>query len=429
MKSVRPEGFPTEWAAAPLWSMYRRTSRSHAGNEPHLSVYRELGVVAREGRTDNWNRVSEDTSSYQLVLPGDLVVNKMKAWQGSMGVSTIRGVVSPAYFVYEPLHQMNHGFMHYLLRSRPFIDAYGRMSKGIRVGQWDLDAWAFSRVPIPLPLHEEQNLISQLLDRKLPKIDALIEKQRALVNGLRARREAVIRQTITGRPVGDERGWVASGKSWTGRHPEGWRTEKVAWLFGLIGSGTTPPAEDISEMCADLIPWVNTSELRESRISEVVRGVAPEVVRGNSALKIYPAGTILFAMYGATIGRTGILDVPASVNQACLAMAKSRSDVHEKFVYYALQAAKNYIIQLASGGGQPNVNQEKVKSIGIPISNYDEQLEMVNYIDREIARIDALIAKSERMIEVAKERRSALITAAVTGQIDVREMEPGEEAA
>lgn len=142
MRPVQPVGFTDRWSTAPLWTLYRRVARRGHEDEPLLSVYREYGVVPRGYTDDNWNRIPEDLSSYQLVDVGDLVLNKMKAWQGSLGVSAMRGLVSPAYFVYRPVgHNFELRFIHHLLRSRPFIDSYGRMSAGVRVGQWDLDPW------------------------------------------------------------------------------------------------------------------------------------------------------------------------------------------------------------------------------------------------------------------------------------------------
>lgn len=146
---------------------------------------------------DNWNRIPEDLSGYLLTLPGDLVLNKMKAWQGSLGVSGSRGIVSPAYFVYSPVRgDYEPRFLHALLRSAPFIESYTQMSGGIRVDQWDLDPWAFSRLQIPLPPLPEQRAIAGFLDRETARIDALIEKQTTMIALLKERRAAVIESVL-----------------------------------------------------------------------------------------------------------------------------------------------------------------------------------------------------------------------------------------
>lgn len=125
------------------------------------------------------------------------------------------------------------------------------------------------------------------------------------------------------------------------------------------------------------------------------------------------------AMYGATIGRLGWLEVPAATNQACLALIGSRHGSNPRFLVYAFRAARGELLLRASGGGQPNINADKVRSLRIPAPPATEQRQIADYLDRETAKIDTLIAKVEQHIALAKERRAALITAAVTGQIDV----------
>src|ERR1019366_461540 len=103
----------------PIGRIYRRVEERGREDLPLLSVYRELGVVPREGRDDNHNVASEDLSTYKFVRPGDLVVNKMKTWQGSLGVSAYEGIVSPAYFIGRKIDDVDDAFMHHLLRSAP----------------------------------------------------------------------------------------------------------------------------------------------------------------------------------------------------------------------------------------------------------------------------------------------------------------------
>ena len=127
------------------------------------------------------------------------------------------------------------------------------------------------------------------------------------------------------------------------------------------------------------------------------------------------------AMYGATIGRLGILGVPATTNQACCVLSGEVS-LSIRFAYFWLLAFKQQIIDLyAAGGGQPNINQEVIAFLRVPAPNLVEQATITAFLDRETARIDLLTQKTQHSIDLLKERRSALITAAVTGQIDLRE--------
>ena len=199
---------PSHWELVPAWSLYRRVKRTGHASEELLSVYRDHGVIPKSSRDDNHNVESEDLSGYQLVKPGDLVMNKMKAWQGSIALSEHQGIVSPAYFVFQPLHAGHLKFFHYLLRSQRYVGAYNRISKGVRVGQWDLDPSYFRTLPIPVPPLEEQRAIANFLDAELAQIDQLIEKQKRLIDVSRERRQASISYLVAnGIPGAPKQAW------------------------------------------------------------------------------------------------------------------------------------------------------------------------------------------------------------------------------
>lgn len=166
---------PPGWKSVPMWSVASRKDRKGYSNAELLSVYREYGVIRKSDRDDNHNVESEDLSNYKFVKKGDLVLNKMKTWQGSLGVSPFEGIVSPAYYVCEISKDLHTPYIHYLLRSAPYIAMYGARSKGIRVGQWDLPYEEFREIPVLLPPIHEQRRIADYLDDQLSKIDLLIE--------------------------------------------------------------------------------------------------------------------------------------------------------------------------------------------------------------------------------------------------------------
>lgn len=211
-----------------------------------------------------------------------------------------------------------------------------------------------------------------------------------------------------------------SGVEWIGDVPEGWERHKVSHSFTGIGSGTTPPTDQEEWYSDEGIPWVTTGELRETVINATSKYVTTKALDEFSALHVYPAGSLAMAMYGATIGRLGILGIHATTNQACCVLYGEKS-LNIRFSYYWLLAFKPEIIELyAVGGGQPNINQEVVASLRIPAPTIDEQSAIAAMLDRETARIDALISKKTRFIELLKEKRSALITHAVTKGLDPR---------
>lgn len=208
-----------------------------------------------------------------------------------------------------------------------------------------------------------------------------------------------------------------TGEDWLGPTPTSWSVERMSWLFGDISSGTTPDTGN-PDFYGDEVNWVTTGELRERGINKTEKQLTRLAIASHSALKVYPEGTLLIAMYGATIGRLGWLEEAACTNQACCAFSNPVR-IDARFAYYSLSAARDHLIQLASGGGQPNINQDKLRRLRVGVPTPDEQRRIVRFLDHETAKIDALIAKQEQLIATLREDRSATITHAVTKGVDL----------
>lgn len=207
-----------------------------------------------------------------------------------------------------------------------------------------------------------------------------------------------------------------SGVEWLGEVPEEWEVWKIAHAFKTIGSGTTPSTA-IQAYFEGSIPWVTTGELRETVLTDTSKLLSEKALQDYSALTLFPTGSIVMAMYGATIGRLGILGTPATTNQACCVLTNS-TVISNMYLYYWLMAFREEIVQLGSGGGQPNISQDKIINLKVSAPSYEEQTAITNFLDHETTKIDTLIAKQERMIELLGEKRSALISHAVTKGID-----------
>jgi type I restriction enzyme S subunit len=274
------------------------------------------------------------------------------------------------------------------------------------------------QIKIPIPPLPEQQKIAQFLDQETSKIDKLITKKERLIELLKEKRTALISHAVT-KGLNPDVPMKDSGVEWLGEVPEHWENWKISHAFQKIGSGTTPSTNRYDYYDGD-VPWINTSELRENIITDTSVKITNKALLDNSVLNLYSPGTLLIAMYGATIGRLGILGITACTNQACCALANPIL-LDTKFVFYWLWMRRNELIILSSGGGQPNINQEKIRSIKIPAPPLPEQQKIAEFLDRETSKIDNLITKTRTSIDHLKEYRTALISAAVTGKIDVRE--------
>lgn len=190
---------PKDWKVDKIKYHLKRNEPKNPGNAIVLSVYRDYGVVPKDSRDDNHNVTSEDTSKYKYVKKGQLVINKMKAWQGSLAVSDYDGIVSPAYFIYDFIdEEYNHKYFHYLVRSC-YKEEFKRISGGIREGQWDLSPEGFSNTLVLLPSIEEQNEILDYILQKEIEIDAIIADKKRQRGILAEYKKSLIYEYVTGK--------------------------------------------------------------------------------------------------------------------------------------------------------------------------------------------------------------------------------------
>lgn len=187
-----------KWAIQPVWALAHRLNITNRPDAALLSVYRDHGVVLKASRDDNFNKPGEDLTAYRWVEPGNLVLNKMKTWQGSLGVSEYSGIVSPAYYVCSLSETLHPRYAHYLLRSDPYIALYRAYSKGIRPNQWDLPFDEFRSLPFLLPSPVEQRRIAEFLDDQVAVIDRVLALRRQQLELLSERRLETIRNGVAG---------------------------------------------------------------------------------------------------------------------------------------------------------------------------------------------------------------------------------------
>lgn len=388
----------------------------------YLLTYIDIGNVTSDGsilETQEFQFKQAPSRARRKVKNGDTIISTVRTYLRA--ISLIKDppenlIVSTGFAVLSPRAEIDSRFLFRFVQSSEFVEKVVAHSEG--VGYPAINPSKLACLPIWLPTLPEQQKIAEFLDQETSKIDKLITKKERLIELLKEKRTALISHAVT-KGLNPDVPMKDSGVEWLGEIPEHWENWKISHAFQKIGSGTTPSTNRYDYYDGD-VPWINTSELRENIITDTSVKITNKALLDNSVLNLYSPGTLLIAMYGATIGRLGILGITACTNQACCALANPIL-LDTKFVFYWLWMRRNELIILSSGGGQPNINQEKIRSIKIPAPPLPEQQKIAQFLDRETSKIDNLITKTSTSIDHLKEYRTALISAAVTGKIDVRE--------
>ena len=422
---------PAHWQLKRFKTVFHeRDHRSEDGSEELLSVSAYTGVTPRREllEQDDFISRAESLEGYKRCEPDDLIMNIMLAWNRGLGFARQAGIVSPAYSVFDVIDESNPRFLDYLVRSNELIGYFKAFSSGVIDSRLRIYPERFLSLYCSLPPVDEQQAIADFLDRETAKIDALVEAQQRLIALLKEKRQAVISHAVT-KGLAPSAPLKPSGLEWLGDVPRHWEVKPLAYVCSEIGSGTTPSQAE--GFYGGDVNWVTTSELREGPIAVTASTVTDRAVYELSALKVYPAGTLLLAMYGATVGRLGWLLSPACTNQACCALVPKPGSSMQ---YYAdvLSSAQPELKLLAAGGGQPNLSQEKVRSFRVPCPPAYEQREISEFLSVQRGNSESLAREADCAIALLTERRAALISAAITGKIDVHsqvsQRQPAEAA-
>lgn len=266
--------------------------------------------------------------------------------------------------------------------------------------------------PILISSLVEQQSIAAYLDQKCGEIDELITLQEEMITKLQSYKQSVITEAVTkgldkNVPLRD------SGIEWIGAIPEHWSKNKIIRLFSIIGSGTTPKSSKEDNYNGS-INWIQSGDINGGYIEICKNTISYTAFKEYPALKIYQAPFIIVAMYGASVGNISISQIDGCVNQACCVMNETKQNF--KYLFYAMNSVKKYLIYRAEGGGQPNISQDKIKNTWLPIPPLSEQQAIADYLDQRCSEIDELISIKQQKIEKLKEYKKSLIFECVTGK-------------
>jgi len=264
----------------------------------------------------------------------------------------------------------------------------------------------------------ERNKIASFLDHETAKIDTLIEKQQQLIKLLKEKRQAVISHVVT-KGLNPNAPMRDSGVEWLGEVPEHWEISKFGYISIVVRGGSPRPAGDPELFNGDYSPWVTVAEITKDDEIYLTETDTFLTKKGSDQCRIFTSGTLLISNSGATLGVPKILKINANANDGVVGF-ECLSLNHEYAYFYLSTLTEDLRERIKQGSGQPNLNTDIVKGISVPIPPDNEVIEIVASIQNIRRKYRELITNAAKGIELLQERRTALISAAVTGKIDVR---------
>ncbi|WP_152978145.1 restriction endonuclease subunit S [Curtobacterium sp. S6] len=363
---------------------------------PALSVTKQ-GVVPQLGDVAK----SQNGEARKLVRAGDFVINSRSDRKGSSGISELDGSVSVVYTVLRPREGLDLNFTHHLLRSSAFQEEFYRWGSGIVADLWSTRYSAMKRIALPIPPLDEQRAIADYLGRETQKIDELITEQRSLIETLRERRDSLSHQFF-----GAKSEITAPLKQLVDEITVGIVVTPAKWYE--YGGGGVPALRGANVKRGYIDP---TSLVHLSREGDQLHR--------KSRLK---SGDVVVVRTGQAGAAAVVPNTLEGFNAIDLLIIRAKPSLCSDFLEAFLNshAAAAQITDGSVGAIQSHFNVSALRRLRIPDIGTERQLQLVDRWKSASSRIDELISESEDLIALSQERRAALITAAVTGQIDVR---------
>ncbi len=417
---------PAHWNALPCRSsVENRTDKNeNAQDQRYLSVMANVGVIRYEDKGDVGNKKPDDLSKCKIVKKGNLVINSMNYAIGSYGMSNYDGVCSPVYIVLNINEDVMHQrFALRVFENKPFQRYLATFGNGILAHRAAIGWDDIKGACVPIPSMKEQLSILNFLDHETAKIDGLIEKQRLLIKLLKEKRQAVISHAVT-KGLNPSAPMKDSGVEWLGDIPEHWDVKKLRYI-GLCQNGINIGAESFGSG----YPFVSYGDAYKNE--ELPQSVEGLVQSSEADRKTYSvlSGDIIFTRTSETIEEIGLSSTclrtvtDASFAGFLIRFRPKKNILYSSFSKYYFRniSLRAFFIKEMNLVTRASLSQDLLKKLAVSLPPLEEQKQISEYLDYKTSIFSKLTENAINTIELLKERRTALISAAVMGKIDVRD--------
>ncbi|HEC1573250.1 TPA: restriction endonuclease subunit S [Campylobacter upsaliensis] len=419
--SYKPSGIewlgeiPQSWENVSIRSCFTESNqRCNTDSYPLLSVTIANGIIYQDNIENKKDISNDDKSNYKIVPLNAVAYNKMRMWQGAVGVNTLTtGIVSPAYIVAIPNEKILPNFVSYLFKSKIMIGEFDKNSYGLCLDMNNLRYDDFRNIKIPLPPLQEQKEIAEFLDKKCEKIQNYINKKQKLITLLQEKKQALINEVIT-KGLNPNIEFKNSGIEWLGEIPKHWEVKKIKYIYKSI-NGFTPDTSNASYYDNfNGYDWITISDINKKYVNESEVKVSQKYI-DKFHPQVTPKGSLLYS-FKLSVGLVAFAKKDIYTNEAVLSFLNT-NDVDLNFLYYS-----SFLIQFNAKEniyGAKLLNKELINNAFMVFPPLQEQKEIAEFLDSKVAQINSVIEKTKKQIELVKEYKNTLINEAVCGRINL----------
>jgi len=418
---------PSHWDCLPHRAVFREIKEQGRVDEPLLSVTISKGIIpqsdllAGSSKKDSSNL---DKSKYKLVTPGDIAYNKMRAWQGAIGSSHHRGIVSPAYIVVRPRASQNPDYFHFLFRTPRFATEAERWSYGITSDQWSLRPEHFKMIYCCVPPRDEQDAIVAFLRAFDGRVRRFIQNRRRLIAVLNEQKQAIINRAVT-RGLDPNVRLKPSGIEWLGDIPEHWKLKRFKFV-ARIGSGQVDPKADPYPDYVLIAP-----EHIKKGAGEILREETANAQGAISGKYLVKSGEVVYSKIRPALQKAVIAPCDCLCSADMYPLSPKRGEMVADYLLLLLLSLPftRYVVDCSMRVAMPKVNRDALGNAWLWYPEIEVQNRILRWLSDKVEPILTAVKRAEHEIDLIREYRTRRIADVVTGKVDVRHLAPAVDEA
>ena len=413
---------PEHWEILPNRAVFTEIKERNHPDADMLSVTISKGVIRQRALLEDSSKKDSsnlDKAAYKLVRRGDIAYNKMRAWQGAIGISEYQGIVSPAYVIQRPRIGADSRYLHYLLRTPAFAKEAERWSYGITSDMWSLRPEHFRLIYICFPPLPEQHAITRYLDHVDRRIRRYIRAKQKLIALLEEQKQAIIHHAVT-RGLDPTVRLKPSGVEWLGDVPEHWERFRLKTLLKSVDRRSIDGEQPLLSLRRD-----------HGIVRYDEHFARPPQAATTIGYKIVEVGQIVVNRLQANNGlifRAGIEGLVSPDYSVFYARDYADPEFLARLIRTSVYKAHFRRVATGLGTGTAGflrLYDDDLLDTLVYLPPIEQQLAIVEFLDQSTADTNSAIARTEHEIALLREYRTRLITDVVTGQVDVREAAAG----